>query len=144
MDSFPYGLGSVHSRRGHGGTMESMVANGSCRAPLQYLFPCAERELHGLRSRGMNLRVVEDAIEDDFNLAEPGHPRIAAGAPPRVNRDGIHIFMRTGLGEPHPDSDGESRDADSASDGLGSPNSRGASLDTSLFARLRRPFRLGA
>ncbi|KAG3108238.1 hypothetical protein PI124_g12464 [Phytophthora idaei] len=83
--------------------------------------------------RGMDPRVVEDAIEDDFDLAEPGHPPIAAGAPPRVNRDGIHIFMGTGLGEPRPDSDGESRGADSVSDGLGSPNTRGASPDTSLF-----------
>ncbi|KAG2779311.1 hypothetical protein PC129_g12255 [Phytophthora cactorum] len=87
--------------------------------------------------RGMDPRVVEDAIKENFDFAEPAPFRIAAGAPPLslslVNRSGIRIFTETGLGELGPDSDGGSEDADSADDGLGSPNTRGASLNTSWF-----------
>ncbi|KAG3030996.1 hypothetical protein PC120_g3405 [Phytophthora cactorum] len=79
---------------------------------------------------------VEDAIEADIDLAEPAPPRIAANASPRANHDGSHIFMGTGLDELGHDSDGESQDADSADDGLGSPNTRGASQNTSLFGTL--------
>ncbi|KAG2989470.1 hypothetical protein PC128_g23227 [Phytophthora cactorum] len=65
----------------------------------------------GMDPSGMDPRVMEDAIQEVFDLAEPAPPRIAAGDPPRVNRDGIVIFMGTGLGELGPDSDRESGDA---------------------------------
>ncbi|KAG3108122.1 hypothetical protein PI124_g19416 [Phytophthora idaei] len=87
----------------------------------------------GIDPRGIDPRVMEDAIQEVFDLAEPTTPRIAAGAPPRVNRDGIIIFMGTGLGELGPDSDRESGNANSADDGLGFPNTSGTSPNTSLF-----------
>ncbi|KAG3051849.1 hypothetical protein PC121_g17617 [Phytophthora cactorum] len=72
--------------------------------------------------RGMDPRVVEDAIKENFDFAEPAPFRIAAGAPPPslslVNRSGIRIFTETGLGELGPDSDGGSEDADSANSAL--------------------------
>ncbi|KAI9991610.1 hypothetical protein PInf_016904 [Phytophthora infestans] len=82
--------------------------------------------------RGMDPQVVDDAIEEDFDLAEPAPPAYAPGAPTRLNRQGIHIFTGSSIGELG--SDGESAsDDDSADDGLGSPNLRGASPSMSPF-----------
>ncbi|KAG2915164.1 hypothetical protein PC117_g18084 [Phytophthora cactorum] len=73
------------------------------------------------------------AIEEGYDLARPAPSRVSDGVPPRVNRSDIHIFTGTGLGELGPDSDGESDGGDSADDGLGSSNTRGASLNACLF-----------
>ncbi|KAG4040816.1 hypothetical protein PC123_g23651 [Phytophthora cactorum] len=83
--------------------------------------------------RVMDIRVVEHAIEEGYDLARPAPSRVSDGVPPRVNRSDIHIFTGTGLGELGPDSDGESDGGDSADDGLGSSNTRGASLNACLF-----------
>ncbi|KAG3078386.1 hypothetical protein PI124_g19973 [Phytophthora idaei] len=84
--------------------------------------------------RGMDPRVVEDAIEEDFDLAEPAPPRIAAGAPPlELTVVASTSLWGTGLGELGPDSDGGSGHAGLADDGLGSPNTHGGSPNTSLF-----------
>ena len=56
--------------------------------------------------RGMDPQVVDDAIEEDFDLAEQAPPAYAPGAPPRLNRQGIHIFTGSSIGELG--SDGES------------------------------------
>ncbi|KAG3145983.1 hypothetical protein PC128_g24101 [Phytophthora cactorum] len=86
--------------------------------PYNTCFRAWDVDIMVFAPRGMDPRVVEDAIKENFDFAEPAPFRIAAGRR---------------LGELGPDSDGGSEDADSADDGLGSPNTRGASLNTSWF-----------
>ncbi|KAG3008723.1 hypothetical protein PC120_g16051 [Phytophthora cactorum] len=86
--------------------------------PYNTCFRAWDVDIMVFAPRGMDPRVVEDAIKENFDFAEPAPFRIAAGRR---------------LSELGPDSDGGSEDADSADDGLGSPNTRGASLNTSWF-----------
>ncbi|KAI9994074.1 hypothetical protein PInf_016637 [Phytophthora infestans] len=80
----------------------------------------------------MDPQVVDDAIKEDFDLAEQAPPAYAPGAPTRLNRQGIHIFTGSSIGELGSDDESASDD-DSADDGLGSPNLRGVFPSMSLF-----------
>ncbi|KAI9994082.1 hypothetical protein PInf_016646 [Phytophthora infestans] len=97
--------------------------------------------------RGMDPQVVDDAIEEDFDLAEQAPPAYAPGDPTRLNRQGIYIFTGSSIGELGSDDENASDD-DSADDGRVSeyvsvrhstisgtdpPNLRGASPSMSLF-----------
>ncbi|KAE9268911.1 hypothetical protein PR003_g31297, partial [Phytophthora rubi] len=83
--------------------------------PFNTCFRTRNLEFQVFASKGVDPRIVEDAVEDDGDLDEPAPSQISSGARIPVNREGIHIFEGREEGElgwsaddPDPVSGGES------------------------------------
>ncbi|KAE9288365.1 hypothetical protein PF008_g26161 [Phytophthora fragariae] len=67
--------------------------------PFNTCFRTRNLEFQVFASKGVDPRIVEDAVEDDVDLDEPAPPQISSGARIPVNREGIHIFEEREEGE---------------------------------------------
>ncbi|KAE8893722.1 hypothetical protein PF003_g22067 [Phytophthora fragariae] len=67
--------------------------------PFNTCFRTRNLEFQVFASKGVDPRIVEDAVEDDVDLDEPASPQISSGARIPVNREGIHIFEGREEGE---------------------------------------------
>ncbi|KAE9284345.1 hypothetical protein PF008_g27182 [Phytophthora fragariae] len=96
--------------------------------PFNTFFRTRNLEFQVFASKGVDPRIVEDAVEDDVDLDEPATLQISSGAGIAVNREGIHIFEGREEGEL-----GWSADDPDPVSGGESPNRRGPSPTQSLF-----------
>ncbi|GMF47921.1 unnamed protein product [Phytophthora fragariaefolia] len=89
------------------------------RYPYNACFRARNVDFLPFAPTGVDPNVVEAAVENDVDLAEPDPPIRSTGAPPCANRAGIHIFEGCGPGELGRSASDSAATARSARDGSG-------------------------